>query len=144
MNCTGSIHKGIYNCYGKVDESQCYDCIHNSDSTVEKKQDKFLSTKEKFDVLYDYLKGIRLPTGVTCKMPKLSADVAFSLIWFLQEIMHCLPDNIEQCDGCKMLFDSDSAGYYLDDQYELDGKTLPKKYWGHWCDECVPDVDFEC
>lgn len=141
MNCTGSIHDGIYNCYGSIDQSQCYDCKYNPES--KKKEDRFLNMRDKLTVLYEFLKGEKLPEGVLCKMPKLSANKAFSVIWFLQEIMRCLPDSIAQCDGCKELFDTDSEGFILDDQYELKGKTLPKKYWGHWCcDGCAPSVDF--
>ena len=134
---------GVYNCYGHIDNSQCYGCQHDEAEPIEKKQDQYLSQKDKIDILYSFLKGEELPEGVYCKMPKLSKDKAFSVIWFLQEIMHCLPDSIEQCGECKELFDSDSEGYHLDDQYELDGKPLPKKYWGHWCDDCVPLVEFE-
>ncbi len=103
----------------------------------------FIDYKDKINILYEYLKGEKLPDGVYCKMPKLTASKAFSVIWFLQEIMHCLPDNIEQCRRCKSLFDADSEGRILDDQYGLGKGTLPKKYWGHWCDSCTPCVDFK-
>lgn len=145
MDCTGSIHKGIYNCFGERDEGLCYDCIHNPGSQADKKQDKFVSQRDKVDELYKFLKGEKLPEGTQCKMPKLSASMAFNVIWFLQELSHVLPDNIEQCRACKVLFDADSEGFYLDDQYinTKTGKTLAKKYWGHWCDDCVPHIDFE-
>jgi len=147
MNCTGSTYQGIYNCYGTIDNSLCYSCKYNSDSEKlsghKNQKDNFVSMTEKMQVLYDYLRGIKLPEGVHCKMPKLSAHRAFSVIWFLQEVMHCLPDNIEQCQCCKLLFDSESEGYRLDDQYKLNGRPLPKKYWGHWCEDCVPNVDFQ-
>ena len=143
MNCIGTMNDGIYNCYGKIDTSMCYDCIYNKDSTCKKQQNNFISFLDKVKVLYDYLRGEKLPDGVECAMPKLSANKAFSVIWFLQEIMQCLPGNIEQCKGCAELFDTDSEGYCLSDDYTLNGKTLPKKYWGHWCNNCVPYVDFE-
>lgn len=145
MNCTGSINDGIYNCFGVYDHSLCYDCIHNSDSEAEEKHKRFIDFRDKLDVLYKFLQGIELPKGVTCNTPKLSPDKAFSVIWFLQEIMQCLPDNIELCDGCKELYDTDSEGFTLDDQYKYrsNGKTIGKKYWGHYCDGCVPPIDFE-
>ena len=143
MDCIGKMNEGIYNCYGEIDDSQCYDCQYNKESEAKEKQNRFAGMKGRLNVLYDYLQGQKLPDGVHCKMPKLSPNMAFNVIWFLQEIMHCLPDNIEQCKSCKDLFDTDSEGYTLDDQYELNNKTLPKKYWGHWCNECVPDVEFE-
>lgn len=143
MNCTGRMNDGIYNCYGEHDHCLCYDCVYNSESEEKEKQNRFVSYKDKFEVLYKFLLGIELPKGVTCNMPKLSCKKAFSVIWFLQEIMHCLPDNIEQCQDCKELYDTDSSGFHLDEEYTLDGKPLPKKYRGNWCDGCVPDVDFQ-
>lgn len=145
MNCTGSIHLGIYNCYGSVDYSLCYDCIHNSDSKSKEKQNRFIDYRDKIDILYKYLMGIELPDGVHCKMPKLSANKAFSVIWFLQEEMHCLPDTIEQCKVCKELFDTDSSGVCLDDQhrYRVSGRTVGQRYWGFYCENCIPNIEFE-
>ena len=142
MNCTGSIHEGIYNCYGEIDISLCLDCKHNSESESENKKNNFVRMVDRVQALYDYLRGIKRPEGTYCRMPKLSNRLAIDVIWFLQEVMHCLPDNIEQCKRCKGLFDAHSENYCLDDQYELDGRTLPKKYWGHWCNCCVSGVDF--
>ena len=143
VECIGRINDGIYNCFGVFDRRMCYDCIYNSKSNKEKKVNRFVDYRYRIDELYKFLKGEELPKGTNCKMPKLSPDMAFTVIWFLQEHLHVLPDNIEQCEGCKDLFDTESSGYYLDDQYELNGKTLPKKHWGHWCDGCVPSVDFK-
>ena len=142
VNCIGQIQDGIYNCYGEYDCTMCYECKFNSEAK-EKKENKFCSTEDKIKVLYEYLQGNELPEGVYCKMPKLSPDIAFSVIWFLQEIMYCLPDNIEQCRECKCLFDQDSSGFYLSEEYTLRGKPLPKKYRGHYCDNCIPDIDFK-
>lgn len=143
MNCTGKINQGVYNCYGIYDDSLCCECKYNSESDGKEKEDNFVSIKDKMQVFFEYLQGIKLPDGTHCKMPKLSAKKAFSVIWFLQEVMHVLPDNIEQCKDCLGLFDTDREGYHLDDQYSLNGRTLPKKYWGNFCDYCVPCVDFE-
>jgi len=143
--CTGRIQDGIYNCFGEYDSSMCHDCIYNSESQATEKHNRYVDFRDRIDVFYKYLKGEELPEGVTCKMPKLKPDIAFSVIWFLQEILHVLPDNIEQCDGCKELFDTDREGYILDDQYidKNTGKTLAKKHWGHWCEGCVPNIEFE-
>ena len=145
MNCTGSIHNGIYNCYGEVDDSLCYNCIYNPDSTSEKKLNRFIDYRDKIDILYKYLRGIELPEGLHCKMPKLSANKAFSVIQFLQEIMHCLPDCIEQCKCCKDLFDTESSGIHIDDQwkYTKSGSTVGRKYWGLYCEGCYPDIEIE-
>jgi len=131
-----------YNCYGVYDTSLCYGCVHNQESEEKKEKDNYISQLDKLVVLFEFLTGEKLPEGVTCSMPKLPAKKAFSVIWFLQEIMRCLPDNIEKCDGCDVLYDADQEGFCLDDQYMLDGKMLPKKYWGHWCAICVPCVNF--
>lgn len=145
MNCTGRMNDGIYNCYGGVDDSQCYDCIHNSESEEKEKHNRFVNYRDKIDILYKYLMGEELPDGTHCRMPKLSANKAFSVIWFLQEVMHCLPDNIEQCKVCKELYDTDSEGCYLDDQYKyrVSGRTVGQRYWGFYCEVCVPNIDFE-
>jgi len=145
VNCTGKIQNGIYNCFGKYDESMCYDCIHNKEKTESDAKERFINFRDKIDILYKYLKGEEVPEGVHCKKPTLSPDLAFAVIYFLQEIMHVLPDTIEQCDGCKELFDTDSSGWIIDADYiDVDtGETLAEKYWGHWCDDCVPDIEIE-
>jgi len=142
-DCKGRMQDGVYNCFGEFNSAMCYDCIFNEKSESDEKSNQFKSFKDAIDEFYKFLKGEELPEGMQCKMPNLTPERAFAVIWFLQEHLHVLPSNIEQCDGCKELFDTDSSGAILDDQYKLNGKTLPKKYWGHWCDECIPNVDFE-
>jgi len=150
--CEGKINEGIYNCYGEYDESLCFDCIHNADNEgTEKSDNKFKSYVDAFNELFEFLKGEGLPEGTHCKMPKLKPDRAFTVIWFLQEHMRCLPASIEMCQGCKCLYDSDSEGISLcgdyklmDDNGELTDKPVPKKYWGNWCDGCVPEIEFGC
>ena len=95
---------------------------------------------------YDFLQGKSQPEGfhLTHNKPKLTAEKAFTVIYIMQEYLHILPESFEKCKGCDGLFDSDCEGYLLDDQYKLNGKTLPKKYRGHWCENCAPEVDFEC
>ena len=147
INCTGSIRKGIYNCFGDYDESMCYECRHNSLSKAEIKTNKYKSQRDRENELYEYLRGIGLPKGVRIGLPKLSAKKAFEVIWFLQEVIHVLPDHIEQCRVCKELFDAESEGYILSEEFNIitrrDKKTLPEKYWGKYCDNCVPDIEFE-
>ena len=148
INCTGNIHKGIYNCFGDYDKTMCFDCQFNSSSEAEIKTKNFQSYKDRINILYEYLIGNGLPDGVHCSMPKLRPTMAFNIIWLLQEVLHVLPDNIEQCQTCKELYDTDSEGIHLDDQCDLIAesgkkKTMPKKYWGHYCGACIPDIDFE-
>jgi len=145
IDCTGKIEDGVYNCFGGYDERQCYDCIYNSKSEAKKKINRFADYKDKIDILYKYLKGEELPEGVHCRMPKLSPRKAFSVIWFLQEILHVLPDNIEQCRVCKELFDTDCSGVHIDDQWKhrSNGRTVGTKYWGHYCSWCCPGIEIE-
>lgn len=120
----------------------CWNCSRNKNHNETELSDNYISTIDKVAELYEYLSGGEMPDGVKCWQPKMSKTHAFDVIWFLQEITHCLPDHIERCQGCDDLYDTDCEGYYLDDQYELNGKELPKKYWGCWCDSCVPAVHF--
>ncbi|KKL03962.1 hypothetical protein LCGC14_2620850 [marine sediment metagenome] len=133
----------ILNCYNRNSFS-CWDCTHNENSQEKKLTDNYISIVEKVNELFEFLTDEKIPEGVCIKSrPKLSPNKAWSLIWFLQEVTHCLPDHIERCDVCGELYDSNAEGYWLDDQYELNGKTLPKKYWGSYCsDSCAPSVEF--
>ena len=63
------------------------------------------------------------------KQPKLSKKKAFAIIWYLQERMRVLPENIEMCDNCGELYDAHSEGLY----WESKGKH----YCGG-CDSIVP------
>ena len=125
----------VCDCYHES-KSQCWSCTRNENHEKGKLEDNYISICDKVSQLYKYLTGEF--------RPKLSQNKAFGLIYYLQETIHCLPDHIERCDVCGELYDSWAEGYYLDEQYELNGKTLPKKYWGSYCsDECAPIVDFK-
>lgn len=133
----------ICNCYNE-NSSQCWHCTHNENPQKGELTDNYISIRDKVDELFKYLTDEKIPDGILVKSrPKLSPNKAWSLIWFLQEVTRCLPGHIERCDVCGELYDSWAEGYWLDDQYQLNGKTLPKKYWGSYCsDECAPRVDF--
>lgn len=129
-------------CYNKGTCS-CWDCEHNENHQKGNLTDNYISIKDKVTELYEYLTDEKIPEGIHVgSRPKLSKNKAWSLIWFLQEVTHCLPGHIEKCDVCGELYDTDQEGYCLDDQYDLDGETLPKKYWGHYCGCCAPDIEF--
>jgi hypothetical protein len=54
-----------------------------------------------------------IPKNLTLKAPpNLTADQAFSVIYYLQEEMGVLPDKYEKCQvlGCDNLFDADEDG----------------------------------
>lgn len=66
-------------------------------------------------------KGIKMPRG---HAPKMSEKKAWSVVWYLQEKLPVLPDNIEQCDNCGCIFDSNTEGDYW------------QKKFKHYCDGC--------
>ena len=133
----------VSNCYREG--HACWNCTHNKNAQEKELTNNYISELDKVNELFRYLTDDEIPDGVlVASRPKLSPNKAWNLIWFLQEVTRCLPDHIERCDRCGALYDSDEEGFRLDDQYELNGKTLPKKYWGSYCgDSCAPSVDFK-
>ncbi len=119
------------------------DCDHyNHHGEPRKHRDENAEIFPKVKELYEFMRTGKSPGETSGLQPmNLTAKQAFDIIWLLQEQLHILPDSFERCDGCDDLFDSDCEGYRLDDQFELDGKTLPEKYWGNYCENCVPDVE---
>lgn len=86
---------------------------------------------------FEFLKGednggIVSPRG---HLPKMSHKKAFSIIYYLQEILSVFPENIEKCSNCNSLFDTNHGGLY----WESKGK--------HYCGNCeylVPDNYDNC
>jgi hypothetical protein len=71
--------------------------------------------------LYDYLQNKPLPeeSGIpNTSGIKLSDTEAFRVIWFLQEHLRVLPDNIERCDVCGDLYDSNQEGTHLEEPFD--------------------------
>jgi len=65
---------------------------------------------EKIEELYRFLQG-ELPFDIHMKRPPhLSEQMAFRIIWFLQEQTGVLPGNIERCITCGRLYDSKKEG----------------------------------
>lgn len=57
----------------------------------------------------DLSDGMRMPD-----QPQLTDRQAFSVVYYLQERLHLVPDNFEQCEFCKGIFDVDCSGHYID------------------------------
>lgn len=98
-------------------------------------------TLEKVDEFYQFLQGKSVPDGFTLQSKiKMTPKKAFTIIYILQEFMGAFPDTYEQCQGCLYLYDSDNEGINIDDQWVISGTSKPaqKKYWGNWCDDCIP------
>ena len=83
-------------------------------------------TLEQLQIFHKFLQGT-IPEGVsTCKIKKMNAKQAFTVIWFLQEVCQLIDGSFEMCDNCYMLFDSWSEGCYI----EKKGKN--------YCGTCDP------
>jgi len=64
---------------------------------------------------YEFMQGEN-PDSIKTRSLDISKSDAFLIIWYLQEHFPVLPDNIEKCDSCSELFDSNSEGYYSEDR----------------------------
>lgn len=70
-------------------------------------------TLERTQELFDFLAYGKMPEGMIVKRPpKIGPRRAMSVIWFIQEQMHLLPDHFEMCVTCKELFDTYVEGDY--------------------------------
>lgn len=72
-------------------------------------------TLEQVQELHAMLTGKSLPDGATMKQPALPPDVAFNVIWYLQEVLRVLPDRFEMCDYCYTVYDSHDGGHTVGD-----------------------------
>lgn len=66
--------------------------------------------------LFGFLQG-RIPEGYKiprkCRL-KLTADQAWTAIWYIQNLNRQIPEQIERCDVCGDLYDSHAEGDCLD------------------------------
>lgn len=94
---------------------------------------------------YEWLQGISCPDKFNLPLGcKLTPDQAFRVIYFLQEYMEILPDNIEQCKKCKILFDIDYGGIIVDEDTEFyrdikceEKINIDEKWYGLYCEDCI-------
>ena len=101
-------------------------------------------TPEQMQEFFDFLQG--KTEDEVRGSPKLTKKKAFSVIYYLQEKLHVLPDNFEMCFECKSLFDTHQGGITVDSDGKIDEfyerlgvtKKLLKKHEGKQfcCDEC--------
>jgi hypothetical protein len=69
---------------------------------------------EAIQTFHGFLQGVP-PKGYKVKpFKKMNAKQAFTVIWFLQERCHLLPDEYEMCSNCETIYDSYSEGTYND------------------------------
>lgn len=85
--------------------------------------------------LHQFLQG-NIPEGYRIKestMPKLTADQAWTVIWYLGNLYWQVTDHIERCEVCGDLYDMRCEGACLD---YGDGPTL-------FCDDCSSGPEAE-
>lgn len=86
----------------------CYDCCPREEQFISSARDEI--PLEDVKALFTFLQG-KVPDCLILEHPpRLSPEEAFSVIYYLQEIMHLLPDTYERCKVCGILFDSDYDG----------------------------------
>lgn len=89
---------------------------------------------ERTQELFEFLQG-EIPDGYRIKrqsVPKLTAEQAWTVVWYIQEQHWQAPDHIERCELCGDLYNSHSEGDLLD--Y---GKG---PY--HFCDGCMNTSEY--
>ena len=102
------------------------------------------TTKEQVQGIMNFLMGKKLPEGWEMShSPCLSHKKAFKIIYFLQEHAKIIPDTFEKCDICHEIFNTWNEGLVLTEDYKLkNGNKIPKKYYGFYCDDCRPDIEY--
>jgi len=83
----------------------------------EEREAKELLFLEKIQEFFLYLTGENIHES--CFSPKLNPDDAFAIIWFLQEVTGIIPDNLEKCDVCHKIYDSDSQGSFFEEESSI-------------------------
>lgn len=71
-------------------------------------------TIEQTQKLFDMLQGGKLDGMTLAEQPKLSAEAAFSVIYYLQEKLRIIPDHYEMCPICNELYDNWAQGITVD------------------------------
>ncbi len=92
------------------DTTECFkECPRQEQFVNMARENISLEEVEKF---YNFLQG-EVPEELTLQSPpKLTADQAFTVVYYLQEIFQILPDKYEKClmPECNALFDSENEG----------------------------------
>lgn len=84
---------------------------------------------------FDYLTTGKTPSEYHCKSPKLSKNMAWNVIWFLQSVSEVFSDCVERCSDCGHIYNQDCEGIYVDSDYKERGYYASAK-WKHLCDNC--------
>ncbi len=92
-------------------KSKCYsECPWKERFIADARKSQNGISLEEVDSLYRFLQG-ELPPNLYMKAhPRLSPQMAFRIIYYLQEQMGILPDSYERCISCGELYDADVGG----------------------------------
>lgn len=102
---------------------------------------------ESVNKFYEFLQGINYGSEFSYELEcgGISDEMAFSIIYYLQEVLEMLPDNIERCHVCGCLYDSDCGGATITKESEWFNHETEKyekfqeSEYGLYCDDCRPD-----
>lgn len=93
------------------------------------------SQLERTEELFEFLQGT-VPDGHRIDaehIPHLTAEQAWTVIWYLSELHWQVPDHIERCDACGSLFDTNDSGVGIEindlTRYFCDNAPCYQKWW---------------
>jgi hypothetical protein len=81
-----------------------------------KTEEKQIDPLEQTQEIFDFLQG-KIPDGYKIprkKIPKLNAEQAWTVLWYLQNLYWQPTDSIERCDVCEQLYNTWAEGSCLD------------------------------
>lgn len=78
-------------------------------------------TLEQVEQFMNLLTGTWLPENWTPdNVPKMTPREAFTVVYYMQEFLHVLPDHYEQCNICSEMYDTEWGGFTIDTADEPD------------------------
>ncbi len=89
---------------------------------------------ERTQELFDFLQG-KVPEGYRIPadhIPTLTADQAWTAVWYLQNLYWQVMDHIERCNVCEELYDTEAEGdclAYGESPY-------------HFCEGCMAGTEY--
>lgn len=103
--------------------------------------------EEAVQMFFEFLQGTNCPEKLTPKnQPHLTAEEAFSVIYYLQEVMEILPDKYEMCRKCGCIYDTYAGGTVITEDTTIISEggeevpgNFPEEMHGTYCEDCRPD-----
>ena len=93
---------------------------------------------ERSEELYAFLQGnipegYKIPDG---EIPRLDAEQAWTVIWYLGNLYWQVTDHVERCESCGELYNTEEGGEYREPDEAPVGAPS-----GHRCDNCRHEFD---